>query len=116
MHEFFQSDVICVNFSSLLKLKSNDIKHATKSNLKLILSPLIYTFSENSRTHSSERLLKRSNWHAMDGAAPPVIDCQIIVGNYDGHMVIIFENKVKPSMIKGFHSTKICFNGKKHSG
>ena len=47
----------------------------------------------------------------MDKAAPLVIDGNISVGRHNDEMVIVFENKVKPSMIKGLHETKTCFNG-----
>ena len=90
-------------FSSLLKLHENDEQHATKSNYKSVTSPLIQKFAVNSRVHSGERLVKRSIRHAMDKAAPSVIDGDISVGRHNDEMVIIFENKVKPSMIKGLH-------------
>ena len=45
-------------FSSLLKLPANDEQHATKSHFKSVTSPLIHEFAENSRVHSSERLIK----------------------------------------------------------
>ena len=57
-------------------------------------------------------MIKRAIRNAMDKIAPSVIDGSVSVGTYDDEMVIIYENKVKTSMIKGLHKTKICFNGK----
>ena len=94
-------------FSSLLTLPTNDDKHATKSRYKSVTSPLIHKFAENSRVYSEGRLIKSSIRHAMDKADPSVIDGNISVGSYNEEIVIVFDAKVKPSMIKGL-CKKIC--------
>ena len=97
-------------FSSLLKLPSNDEIRGKNSNYESVLSPTIINFAENSRVRSGERLLKRSITHAMDKATPDVIDGFISTGTCDNEMVIMFDNMVKPSMTKGMHNTKMCFD------
>ena len=94
-------------------LKSSNVENqrASKSNHKSVLSPAIQKLAEKSRIHIRERLLKRSIRHAMDKAVPSAVDIRMRIGHYKDEMVTIFQNKVKPSMTKGSHATKMCFNG-----
>ena len=96
---------------SLLKLSNIQNQHTTKSHYKSVLSPAIQKFAEKSRIYSGESLLKRSIRHTIDRAVLTVVDGLISVGYYKDDMVIIFENKVKPSIIKGLCTTKMRFNG-----
>ena len=45
----------------------------------------------------------------MDKAAPDVINVFINRGIYNNGIIIIFKNKVKSSIIKDMHNTKLCF-------
>ena len=96
--------------SSLLKLPTHDVKYATKSHCKPVTLPLIQKFAENFRVRSGERLTKHAIRHAMGKAAPSVIEGSVTIGAHDDEVVMVYENKVKPSMIKGLCSTKACFN------
>ena len=106
----YVTSFVCI-LSSFLKLPTNSDQHTTKSHCKSVTSPLIYNFDDKSKVHSGERLIKLYIRHAMDKVSPSVIDGNISVGSHNDEMVIIFDNEVKPSMIKSSCNTKICFNG-----
>ena len=68
------------------------------------ISPSVHNLAENSRAHNGEHLMKNGIRHAMGEAFPSIFDGSIGIATCNN--VLVFSNKVKPSVRQGLYQTK----------
>ena len=76
---------------------------------KSVVPQNLLRMSMNARVHSGEHLISRGLRHATDPATLSIYNGSVTLGQYDGEICLVIENKVRASMKHDEYQTQSAF-------